>query len=104
LYDADLNVLTWAEDVGRHNAIDKAVGKVFLDGLLPRAAVAQLTCRMNREVVGKLARAGVPVVLSVSRPTAGAVDMAEALGMTLACLDRRGGLFVFSRPERITAG
>ncbi|MFP4474769.1 MAG: formate dehydrogenase accessory sulfurtransferase FdhD [Desulfatibacillaceae bacterium] len=104
IYDGDVEVLTWAEDVGRHNAMDKAIGKVFLDDSLNLAVIVQLTCRMNREVIRKCARAGIPLLLSVSRPTAGAVDMAEELGITMACHDRKGGLLVFTHPRRISPG
>ena len=90
-----------AEDVGRHNALDKALGLVFLRGEAPRAQVVIVSCRINKDVVRKCANARIPVVFSISRPTTAAVLMARTLKMTLALSTRDGGVYVFSGPERI---
>jgi FdhD protein len=87
LFDEDLEPLSLAEDVGRHNALDKAIGKAFLDRTLPRAAMAVLSSRNSYELTQKAARARVPVVISNSRPTLLAVQMGTSLDMTLAYPD-----------------
>lgn len=83
LFDEELEVLAFAEDVGRHNALDKAIGKAFLDGSLPQARVGVMSSRLSYELVQKAARAHLPILLSESRPTGLAVDMGRALNMTL---------------------
>ncbi len=87
LFDDRLQVLSLAEDVGRHNALDKAIGRAFMDRTLPRAAMAVLSSRNSYELTQKAARARLQVVISNSRPTALAVQMGQALNMTLAYPD-----------------
>lgn len=84
IFDHRLEVISFAEDVGRHNALDKAIGKVFMDGKLINARLLVLSSRVSYELVQKAARARLPVVLSESRPTALAVEMGTTLNMTLA--------------------
>lgn len=102
IFDGNLSVLGAAEDVGRHNALDKAVGQVFLSGSLPDACAVLLSCRINHEVVEKCANAGIFTLVSISRPTSLAVHMARSLNMTLALSTNDEGLFVFSGKDRIT--
>ena len=85
LYGSDLKLLSVAEDVGRHNALDKAVGKVFLNHNLDKASLLTLSSRISYELVQKAARARIPVILAFSRPTSLAVELASKLNMTLAC-------------------
>jgi hypothetical protein len=70
LCDREGNMLCIAEDVGRHNALDRAIGKALLDGSLPNAALAVLSSRVSYEMVQKTARARIPMIFAVSRPTA----------------------------------
>jgi FdhD protein len=83
LLDERLNEVSFAEDVGRHNSLDKAIGKAFMDRKLPEARIAVLSSRNSYELVQKAARARLPVMISVSRTTALAVEMGLALNMTL---------------------
>ena len=83
LFDEQLEVLAFAEDVGRHNALDKAIGKALLGRTLARARVLVMSSRLSYELVQKAARAHLPIVFSESRPTGLAVDMGTALNMTL---------------------
>jgi FdhD protein len=101
LLDARLEMISFAEDVGRHNALDKAIGKVFLARRLPEAAILVLSSRISYELVQKAARARLPVLISISRPTALAVEMGRTLNMTLACADKESGLILFCGEERI---
>ncbi|UCF56285.1 MAG: formate dehydrogenase accessory sulfurtransferase FdhD, partial [Deltaproteobacteria bacterium] len=101
LYDSQLGVLAVAEDVGRHNALDKAIGKVFMGGQLAKARLAVLSSRISYELVQKAGRAQLPVLVSFSRPTVLAVELAQKLNMTLACMKYESGLLVFCGEERL---
>ncbi|VVS93158.1 formate dehydrogenase accessory sulfurtransferase FdhD [Desulfoluna spongiiphila] len=94
-------ILSVAEDAGRHNALDKAVGKLFLQDSLGEARFLVLSSRISYEMVQKAARAGIAIIAAVSRPTALAVELAEGLGITLCSLARGEGLFVYTHPHRI---
>jgi len=102
LYSYDFKLLSVAEDVGRHNALDKAVGKLFLDRKLEEAFLLTLSSRISYELVQKAARARVPVILAFSRPTSLAVELASKLNMTLACLAEHSGLYIFCGEHRLT--
>ena len=103
IFNRRLDLISSAEDVGRHNALDKAIGKLFLDGRIDEAGLLVMASRISYELVQKAARARIPVILAVSRPTALAVELAKALNMTLATMAKGVGLFVFSVPRRLTA-
>lgn len=102
LYDSQFGVLAVAEDVGRHNALDKAIGRVFMDGKLAEARLAVLSSRISYELVQKAGRAHLPILVSFSRPTALAVELAQKLSMTLACINDGSELLVFCGERRIT--
>ena len=102
LFDSKLQVLALAEDVGRHNALDKAIGKAFMGGQLGEARLAVLSSRISYELVQKAARARLPILVSISRPTALAVELGKSLKMTLACAAKESGLLVFCGEERLT--
>jgi FdhD protein len=100
LCDRDGNILCVAEDVGRHNALDKAIGRALLEGSLPNAALAVLSSRVSYEMVQKTARARIPMIFAVSRPTALAVELTSRLNMGLACLADGEGAYVFCGESR----
>lgn len=102
VFDAGLLPLAWAEDVGRHNALDKAIGKTFLKGQLDQLRVGAMSSRLSFELVQKAARAGLEIMVSMSRPTALAVELAESLNMTLACLGKKRGFMIFCGKERFS--
>ena len=104
VFDRDLRPMAWAEDVGRHNALDKAIGKVFLDSALDRLRVAVMSSRLSFELVQKAARAGLEIMISMSRPTALAVELARSLDMTLVCLGKKKGVMLFCGRKRFSLG
>jgi FdhD protein len=110
LVDDDGAVLAAAEDVGRHNAVDKAIGalvrasRVGSGARAPPPAVLAVSGRAGFEIVQKAAAAGVPVVASVSAPTSLAVDLADAAGITLAGFVRGGAMNVYSHAWRLGLG
>ena len=87
ILDDRLEAVSFAEDVGRHNALDKAIGKALMKGNLPNARVLVLSSRISYEMVQKAARARLPFIISVSRPTTLAVEIAQALNITLVFSD-----------------
>ena len=95
-------IITGAEDVGRHNAFDKVIGRALLDHLPLHDKVVVLSGRASFEMVLKAARGGLPVMAAVSAPTLLAVRLAEAQGITLATSIRNHTVKVYSHPERLT--
>lgn len=101
LFDENFNVISFSEDVGRHNALDKAIGKLFMRLTLNTAKLLVMSSRISYELVQKAARARLPMIISKSRPTALAVDMGKSLNMTLACAFESKNLIIFSGEARI---
>jgi FdhD protein len=92
------------EDVGRHNAMDKVVGRALLDGLLPLGeCVLCVSGRLSFELVQKAAVAGAPILVGVGAPSSLAIELADDRGLTLCGFARRGSVNVYTRPERIVA-
>jgi FdhD protein len=102
LFTPDGELADVAEDVGRHNAVDKIVGRALMRDALPLSShVLCVSGRTSYEIVQKAVLAGMPIVAAVSAPSSLAIDLAREFGVTLVGFVRDGGFNIYSHQHRV---
>lgn len=102
LFDENGKIVSCAEDTGRHNALDKAIGKCLLAGISTAGRGVALTSRLSLEMVSRCTRAGIELITAVSAPTSMAIDVARKCKITLCAFVRETRATVFTHPARVT--
>jgi FdhD protein len=94
-------ILCLAEDIGRHNAVDKVIGFSLLEGIPFERKIMLASGRLSSEIVSKCAKWAIPVVASRTAPTSLSLEIAEKSGITVVGFIRADRLNVYTNPQRI---
>ncbi len=101
VFSADGEIIAMGEDIGRHNALDKAIGKCLLDNRPFRGYGTVLSGRISLEMLAKAVQAGLEIVAGVSAPTSLAIEVAQRSVITLCGFVREDRATVYTHPHRI---
>ena len=95
------DLLCAKEDIGRHNAVDKVVGNLIVEGIMDEASCLTVSGRISYEIVVKCFKANIPYLAAVSAPSSLAVDYAKELGITLFAFCRDGRATCYANAQHI---
>jgi FdhD protein len=93
--------LVSAEDIGRHNTLDKIAGLCLMNGIWPQTRILMTTGRISSEMLQKAANLNVPILISRTSPSSLSIEMAERYGITLIGYARRQRFNVYSNSQRV---
>ena len=94
-------ILSFYEDIGRHNAIDKLAGDILLNSIDTYDKIATLSCRMSLEIIGKIIKTCIPIVISNAAPTLSAIKLADQAGLTVIGFARGNRFNIYTHEHRI---
>lgn len=94
-------IISFHEDIGRHNAVDKLAGDILLNDLDVTNKIATLSCRMSLEIVGKLVKTNIPIIISNAAPTQPAVELARKTGITMIGFARSSRFNIYTHAHRV---
>jgi FdhD protein len=95
------NLILSAEDIGRHNTLDKIAGLCLMKKVFPEKRILITTGRISSEMLQKAARLGVPILISRTSPSSLSIEMAERYGITLIGYARKHRFNVYSNSQRV---
>ena len=101
LFNMDGSMLSVQEDIGRHNAVDKTIGELFLSSTLAKADILAVSGRVSYEIVSKCAMANIPFLLAVSAPSSMAVQVCHEKGITLIAFCRENRATVYTHQQHV---
>lgn len=101
LYDTDLSLIAYSEDVGRHNALDKSIGQTLQSGSINSIRLILLSSRVSHEMLRKSAAVNAQVIAGFSAVTSSAIQLAEKTNRTLLGFVRNGRMNIYSHSERL---
>jgi len=101
IFNSSGQLLTVMEDIGRHNAVDKTIGKLLMSGEISEAAILCVSGRVSYEIAAKCSVANIPFLLSVSAPSSMAVEYCQNAGITLLAFCRENRATVYSNKQNI---
>jgi FdhD protein len=101
LFIIDGTMLSVQEDIGRHNAVDKTIGELFLSNTLTKADILAVSGRVSYEIVSKCAMAKIPFLLAISAPTSMAVETCHEKGITLIAFCRENRATVYTNQQHV---
>jgi FdhD protein len=97
------HILVFSEDIGRHNAIDKVFGECVLKGIPTDDHIVITSGRVSSEIVHKVVKRNIPILISKSAPTNRGVDLAADLGITLIGFVRKGRMNLYTHTGRVVS-
>ena len=101
LFSIDGTMLSVQEDIGRHNAVDKTIGELFLSNTLEKADILAVSGRVSYEIVSKCAMANIPFLLAVSAPSSMAVEICNEKGISLIAFCRENRATVYTNQQHV---
>jgi FdhD protein len=101
IFNRDCELLAVSEDLGRHNALDKAIGRLVFEGKVGEAMIVVVTSRVSYEMIQKTGRSGAEILIGISPVTSLAVELAKKINLTLIGFARNGRSNVYTVAERI---